>query len=110
MKLLFDQNLSPRLIELVSDLYPGSVHVREAGLHTADDETVWNYALRRGYTIVSKDSDFRQMSFLIGPPPKVVWIRRGNCSTQEIKKILRAYRSELIEFSNDKTSSFLELA
>ena len=86
MKLLFDQNLSPRLIELVSDLYPGSVHVREAGLHTADDETVWNYALRRGYTIVSKDSDFRQMSFL------------------------RAYRSELIEFSNDKTSSFLELA
>ena len=90
MKLLFDQNLSPRLVALLVDIFPESVHVRDAGLRTADDETVWNYALQQQLVIISKDSDFRQRSFLFGSPPKVVWIRRGNCSTQDIESIIRS--------------------
>ena len=81
MKLLLDQNLSPRLFTVVGDLYPGSTHVREVGLQAADD-TVWRYAAEHGFAIVSRDADFHERSFLLGHPPKVIWIRRGNCSTE----------------------------
>jgi len=89
MKLLFDQNLSPRLIDRLADLYPGSDHVANLGLGRAQDEEVWLYAREREFIIVSKDTDFSEMSVLRGFPPKVVWIRRGNCSTGEIERILR---------------------
>jgi predicted nuclease of predicted toxin-antitoxin system len=70
MKLLFDQNVSPRLTQLPSDIYPESIHVREVGLRDANDLDIWQYAKVRGYAIVSKDSDFQQPSLLHGAPPK----------------------------------------
>ncbi len=109
MKFLFDQNLSPHLVEALADLYPESVHVREVNLHKADDESVWNYAAQNGLTIVSKDADFHQRSFLYGHPPKVVWIQRGNCSTKDVESVLRKYRSELLAFERDEEGSFLNL-
>ena len=60
MKLLFDQNLSPRLTSLVSDLYPGSVHVRDVGLRDADDSVIWEYARQNGYVVISKDSAWKK--------------------------------------------------
>ena len=101
MRLLFDQNLSPRLDETLQDLYPESLHVRVVGLESADDAVVWQYAKEHDLTIVSKDSDFRQLSFTLGHPPKVVWIRRGNCSTSEIESILRNRLADLLTFSQD---------
>jgi hypothetical protein len=71
VKLLLDQNLSHRLIEALSDLYPGSAHVRDLGLQRADDAAVWQIASTRGLIVVTKDSDFRQRSFLLGAPPKI---------------------------------------
>lgn len=109
MKLLFDQNLSPLLAGSLTDLYPGSIHVREVGLERADDQVVWNYASRHGLTIVTKDADLHQMSFLYGHPPKVVWIQTGNCSTGEIEKILRTRYNDLIVFERDSATSFLAL-
>lgn len=50
------------------------------GLKSSPDTVVWEYAAKMGYTIVTKDADFRQRSFLFGPPPKVICIRIGNCS------------------------------
>lgn len=88
MKLLFDQNLSHRLVALLADAYPNSVYVREISLNAASDTIIWDYAKRNGYMIVSKDSDFHQRSFVLGYPPKVIWIRRGNCSTKAIELIL----------------------
>lgn len=76
MKLLFDENLSNRLFEALSKEFPGSTHVREVGLASADDRSVWEFARGNGFIIVSKDSDFHQLSFLLGPPPKVAWVRR----------------------------------
>jgi predicted nuclease of predicted toxin-antitoxin system len=73
VRLLFDENLSHHLVELLANCYRESTHVRDVGLGRADDEAVWNYAAARGLTIVSKDSDFHQRSLLYGPPPKVVW-------------------------------------
>ncbi|MGI0135205.1 MAG: DUF5615 family PIN-like protein, partial [Candidatus Micrarchaeaceae archaeon] len=89
MKLLLDQNISHRLVTSLAEIYADSSHVRLMGLERADDETLWRFARESGFTLVSKDSDFHQRSFLRGFPPKVVWLRLGNCSTHDIERILR---------------------
>jgi predicted nuclease of predicted toxin-antitoxin system len=109
VKLLFDQNLSPCLVRFLSDICPASIHVRDVGLEKADDRLLWDYAATHGLTIVTKDADLHQMSFLYGHPPKVIWIQTGNCSTNDIEAILRDHYDELITFQNDAESSFLAL-
>lgn len=109
MTLLLDQNLSPRLVRALAGLFPGSLHVRDVGLAAASDDEVWTYAAERGLTIVSKDAEFHQRSFLFGHPPKVVWIRRGNCSTRDLETLLRARRDERVAFEQDPEGSFLAL-
>src|SRR5262245_45840228 len=86
MKLLFDHNLSYKLVGRLTDLFPDSMHVRNVNLHEADDRPVWEYARAHGFAIVSKDEDFHQLSFLYGAPPKVVWVRLGNCTTADEDK------------------------
>ena len=110
MKVLFDENVSPRLVAALTDVFPGSVHVRDIGLARATDAAIWVYARDRGLTIVSKDSDFHQVSFLRGPPPKVIWIRRGNCSTADIETLLRSNRTEILAFEADEEAAFLALS
>jgi predicted nuclease of predicted toxin-antitoxin system len=88
VKLLFDENLSPRLVESVASLYAGSLHVRDCGLLGGSDEEVWQYARQNGFAIVSKDSDFRHKSNLFGGPPKVIWLQIGNCTTRHAEFIL----------------------
>ena len=109
MKLLFDENLAPRLVETLADLFPDSVHVHGVGLAHATDERVWLYARDQGFTIVSKDSDFHERSLLFGYPPKVLWIRRGNCSTAQIERLLRDAASEIERLDCDPGASFLIL-
>ena len=89
MKFLFDENLSPKLVRELEDVYPNSIHVRDAGLASATDIEVWEHAATHDFAIVSKDSDFHQRSFLLGPPPKVVWLKLGNCTTAEVEALLR---------------------
>ena len=71
------------------------MHVREVGLAAADDSTVWAYARRHGFAIVSKDGDFSSRSVLYGAPPKVIWLAVGNCSTGEIERHLRGHREDM---------------
>jgi predicted nuclease of predicted toxin-antitoxin system len=66
MKLLFDQNLSPRLVTRLADLFPDSDHVYPLGLDQALDIEVWNYARDNDFILVSKDADFGEMSLLHG--------------------------------------------
>jgi predicted nuclease of predicted toxin-antitoxin system len=109
MKLLFDQNLSPRLTRLLADIYADSVHVREMGLRDADDSTVWEYAKLNGFAIVSKDSDFQQRSLLYGSPPKIIWLRVGNCPVSTIESLLRKYSVAVHTFGLDAGKSYLLL-
>ena len=88
--LLLDENLSPRLVGMLDDLFPGSVHVQDVMLGGGDDGAVWRYAKAHGFAIVSKDSDFMDRSVLEGHPPKLIWVRLGNCSTAEIEGLLRS--------------------
>jgi predicted nuclease of predicted toxin-antitoxin system len=98
VSLLIDQNLSPRLVRALAGLYPDLVHVRDVGLAAADDRAVWAYAAQHGLTIVSKDSDFSHSPLSLAPPPKAIWIRRGNCSTAEIEAMLRRHHDDVRRF------------
>ena len=109
MKLLFDQNLSPRLVALLADVFAGSLHVRQAGLERADDDAVWRFARDNGFAIVSKDSDFQERSQIAGSAPRVVWIRRGNCSTQEIEAMLRKHALRIAALEQEAEIGFLVL-
>ncbi len=108
--LLFDQNLSPKLPSMLSKEFPGSRHVRDLNLDRAVDETVWAASAAVGLAIVSKDSDFQERSLLLGPPPKIIWIQRGNCSTDDIVALLREYQPDVALFLSDPKSAMLELA
>jgi predicted nuclease of predicted toxin-antitoxin system len=107
-RLLFDQNLSPRLSALLIDVFPDSLHVRDVGLAAADDVDVWRHAAAHDFVIVSKDADFHQLSFTRGAPPKAVWIRIGNCSTQRIERLLRRHARDVDEFAGGE-AAFLAL-
>jgi predicted nuclease of predicted toxin-antitoxin system len=109
VKLLFDQNLSHKLARRVVDLFPNSTHVREVGLKEAEDPVVWEYAKQQSFMIVSKDSDFHQRSFLLGFPPKVVWIRLGNCTTAEVEQVIRKNFESIKVFAEDEEAAFLIL-
>jgi predicted nuclease of predicted toxin-antitoxin system len=110
VKLLFDQNLSHKLARRLADLFPGSIHVREVGLKEAEDPIVWEYAKQQGFMIVSKDSDFHQRSFVFGFPPKVVWIRLGNCTTGEVEQVIRKNFDSIKAFAEDEEAAFLSLS
>lgn len=109
MKLLFDENLSPALARRVSDLYPDSVHVRDVGMKATDDPIVWDYAKAGGFMIVSKDADMHDLSLIFGNPPKVVWLRVGNCSTRQIEELLRQDFEVIKLFHDDEYLSLLAL-
>ncbi len=109
MRLLFDENLSPQLVRRLADVFPGSAHVRDCGLASCADAVVWRHAREQGLVIVSKDEDFRHLSFLEGAPPKVVGIELGNCSTDLIEQLLRKRQAEIAQFVADRAAAFLRL-
>jgi predicted nuclease of predicted toxin-antitoxin system len=108
-RLLFDENLSPRLAKALADCFPDSTHVDQVGLQGRPDEEIWALAGSHGYMLVSKDNDFRQLSFLRGAPPKVVWLRVGNSPTREMEKLLRDHRADLEVFALDADTALLVL-
>ena len=107
MKLLFDQNLSPRLVQHLADLYPDSKHVYPLGLDRASDTQIWDYARERGFTLVTQDSDFNDMSEVLSFPPKVIWIRHGNCTTHQIEYLLRLHHEAIVRLDEDAMARIL---
>lgn len=109
MSLLFDQNLSRRLPALLAAEFPGSEQVIAVGLATADDRAVWVYAAAHGLAVVSKDADFAQLSAVLGPPPKVIWLRIGNGPTRDVVALLQTRAAEVQAFLADPAAAVLEL-
>jgi predicted nuclease of predicted toxin-antitoxin system len=110
VRLLFDENLSPRLTQVLADVYPDAAHVHDLGLGEASDTLIWEFAAEQGYTIVSKDADFHQRSFVRGAPPKVIWLRLGNSSVATTADLLRSRYIEVQRFHEDTEASFLALS
>lgn len=109
MKFLFDQNLSFRLVTTLADLCPGSAHVRTLGMEKQEDDKVWAYARQTGVVLVSKDSDFLERGLLYGPPPKVIYLALGNCTTRRIEELLRASHNRVVAFGTNPDEGVLIL-
>jgi len=107
--LLFDENLPARAVEILAEDFPESVHVGNAGLLEATDETIWDEARRRGLAILSKDDDFVARATLRGHPPKVIVLRVGNMKTRDLITFLRARREVIQRFLFESPDSILVL-
>lgn len=89
MKLLIDQNISQRIIGLLDHRFGSVQHVRKLGLTDADDHAIFMFARNNSYdAIITIDDDFVKLLNLFSAPPKIIWIRTGNCSTSVLSEIL----------------------
>lgn len=98
MKLLFDQNISFRVVKGLQATFPLAKQIRELNLENSTDREIWEYAKREGYTIVTFDSDFYDLTLILGIPPKVIWLKFGNTSTNNLIKNLTENQSIITEF------------
>jgi predicted nuclease of predicted toxin-antitoxin system len=110
MKLLFDENLSPKLPLLLVSHFPDSAHVRDCSLKGFPDQRIWEYARINGFIIVSKDADFYQRSLLYGQPPKFIWLRIGNFTTHHLISPILKHKQAIKRFSDNSTESVLVIA
>ena len=108
-KLLFDNNISHRVIARVSDIFPNANHVMLENLDEVSDNKVWMFARNNNYTIVTKDSDFNDIAIHRGTPPKIIWIKVGNCKISEIENILRVNEIEIKVFLDEPNGAILEI-
>lgn len=109
MKLLLDENLPPALVGSLRSWFPESLHVHDCGLGAADDTAVWEYAKANGCIIVTKDSDFEQLSVMRGAPPQVIWVRTGNCTTAHLAGLFARHSDTVLRFGESPSDSVLEL-
>jgi predicted nuclease of predicted toxin-antitoxin system len=109
MKLLFDQNLSFKLCQLLADVFPNSNQIRLLGMEEANDRAIWEYAKANGFILVSQDADFADMATLYGPPPKVIWLRCGNQPTNAIEQRLRDHGEAIAAFEQDHATACWEI-
>lgn len=108
MKLLFDQNISFRLLKRIIDLFPDSKQVRELGLENSTDTEIFNFAKRNDFAIVTFDSDFCDLNTIRGFPLKIIWIRTGNTTTINLENLLRK-KSDLIKLFLSENFGCLEI-
>lgn len=109
MKLLFDQNLSRKLVTRLADVFPDSSHVQFHELAEKTDTEIWEFARTSDFCIVTQDADFAERSRLYGSPPKVVWLRCGNAPTSQVEAILRAGAEAIQELLTNSNLHCLEL-
>ena len=109
MKLLADENLPPRIVRDLADLFPDSTHVSATGLSSTSDTIIWKYAKAHGYTFLTKDKDFASLSIAWGTPPQVILLQTGNCSTDELLQMIRNNAIRFSDFENDARRSLLVL-
>ncbi len=102
MKLLFDQNISFRIVSKLIDNFPDCKHVSQLGLNNCEDHEIWEFSRSKNFIIVTFDSDFYDISLINGCPPKIIWIRTGNTTTNEIVQLLNNSKTAIFDFINDK--------
>lgn len=98
MKLLFDQNISFRVLKKLDKIFSGSEQVKDLGLQDFSDKQIWNYAKENNFSIVTFDSDFFDLANLFGHPPKIIWLRTGNRKTNEIAELLISKSEIILDF------------
>ena len=109
MSLLFDQNISYKIVDRLKDDFPNSHQVRALGLENSSDREIWRYAKEQNLVIVTFDSDFYDFSLVWGHPPKIIWIRTFNQTTSSIEMLLKKNRLNIFEFIDSSDLACLEI-
>ena len=109
VKLLLDENLSQHLLQPLSDLFPGSMHIRDLAGSGASDSVLWQAAGVGDFTLTTRDEDFIGISVLRGSPPKVVWLNVGNSRNATIAALLRSHAGDIERFVADTEHTFLAI-
>ena len=110
LKLLFDQNISPRIVRHLASTFKYSKQVRQVGLEDASDDNIFEYAKANGFSIVTFDSDFVDLNTMRGIPPKVIWLRTGNLITKSIAELLNQHLGTIVDFLGDEVDEILEIS
>ena len=100
MKLLFDQNISFRIISKIKYLFPEAVQVRQLNIENYSDIEIWNFAKSNDYTIITFDADFFDISNIKGHPPKIIWLRFGNTTINYLAGIINSKNDIITDFIN----------
>ena len=101
MKILFDQNISHRVLNRIQDSFPEAKHVREFNMQSSSDQIIWKFARENGFALLTFDSDFNDLATLYGIPPKIIWLRIGNTVTDNLAKIILQKKEAIDTFLND---------
>jgi len=72
VKLLFDQNISPKILSHLPFELSGCTQVRFVGLEDSSDLDIFKFARSTNHTVVSFDSVFVDLNALHGTPPKII--------------------------------------
>lgn len=109
MRLLFDQNISHKVLAMLPEQYQGSTSVKLEGLWDNSDREIWEFARKNDYTIVTQDSDFNDLNLLLGFPPKIIWVRCGNLITKDFANVLSTYINAIDQFLKDNQHGCFEI-
>lgn len=109
MKLFLDHNISHKLVARLADIFPNSTQTRLLNFGRTNDPQLWLFAKAHDFIFVTKDSDLAELAILRGAPPKVIWLRMGNCKTAIIERTLRANLRAIADFASDRERIVLEL-
>jgi len=109
MKLLFDQNISHRVVNKITADFPGARSVKEEGLYEADDRTIWNFAKHNEFIIITQDDDFNNFCSVWGYPPKVIWLKTGNLSNAALSHILISRKTQIQHFVDNPEAGLMEI-
>jgi predicted nuclease of predicted toxin-antitoxin system len=109
VKLLLDHNISHKLVARLADIFPGSTQTRLLNFGRTNDPQLWLFARTHGYVFVSKDRDVAELAILRGAPPKVIWLRMGNCTTKAVEQTLRSNIEAILDLAQDPQQVVLEL-
>ncbi|HZL79950.1 MAG TPA: DUF5615 family PIN-like protein [Candidatus Limnocylindrales bacterium] len=109
MKLLFDHNLSHKLVRRLADFFPDSAQTRLLNFSTSYDSIIWQHAKENGFVVVTLDKDFSELALQRGTPPKIIWLRCGNSTVAEVERLLRANFMDIENFESHPTAEVLEI-
>jgi predicted nuclease of predicted toxin-antitoxin system len=111
MKLLLDANVSWKLIPVLKEHFGECIHVDDIPEleFPAKDMKIWQYAKDNGYTVITRDNDFNDLIAIKGFPPKIIWLRTGNCSRKATADLLIRSRQAILELLKSEEYGLLEI-
>jgi predicted nuclease of predicted toxin-antitoxin system len=110
MKLLLDENLSWRMIKQLTPIFSEVVHAAELKIkQPADDISIWDYAKKNGFTIISKDDDFEKIVLLRKAPPKLIYLKTYNLDTKKLVDLIMENSDKIIKFINSDENDIFEI-